>query len=73
MEARTQGVTGRAVPGGAVAQPGQDAGERGQPAGRSGEAVGQQAHRPRVSGQGWQAGHHDPPNSERDTPDSVSR
>ena len=73
MKPRTEGVTGRAVPGGAVAQPGQHPGECGQPLGRAGEAVGQHPDRARVAGQGRQAAHHAPPNSERDTPDSVSR
>ena len=69
----TEGHSGGAVPGGAVAQPGQHRGQGGQPLRRGCEPVGQQPHRARVAGQRRQAGHHEPPNSERDTPASVSR
>ena len=72
-QARAERLTGRAVPGGAVAQPGDHRGERGQPLRRRREPVGQQPHRARVAGQRGQAAHHEPPNSERDTPASVSR
>ena len=67
-----EGLTGRAVPGGAVTQPRQHRGQRRQPLRRRREPVGEQPHRARVTRQRRQTGHHDPPNSDRDTPASVS-
>ena len=70
---RAERLTGRTVPGRPLAEPREHCCQGRQPRGRGRQPVGEQPHRAGVAGQRRQPAHHEPPNSERDTPASVSR
>ena len=72
VEAPAERVTGRTLPRGAVTQPCERTRDRPQPARGRGKSLGEHANGGRVAGQRCQTAHHGPPDSERDTPVSVS-